>query len=69
MYYIGTKQDCIYYNHIVSVAEGYQDSTIQWAEIISHPNGKEFAITKHENYTSNLTLVEVLSSDWFNNDI
>ena len=69
MYYIGNKKDCIYYNHTVSVDEGYQGSTLQWADIITHENGKEFAIIKHEKYIANMTLVDELSSDWFNNDI
>lgn len=68
MYYVSTnKQDLDSYNEHVSVGENYNGTTTQWATIIEHPNGTDYAIIKHDNYDAVLTLVESLSDDWFPN--
>jgi hypothetical protein len=66
MYY--TSKDKIYliaYNELVNSKEGYRGATMQWASIIEHPNGLNFAILKHPKYTAKLTLIEALGADWF----
>ena len=66
MYYTSqNKSELVAYNEIVNSGEGYNETTTQWADIVEHPNGIDFAILKHENYSESLTLVSSLSSDWF----
>jgi hypothetical protein len=67
MYYIGTKTDCLAYNDQVTLGEKYKSSTVRWENVSHHKNGIEFAIFKHENYESNMILVESLPNNW-NND-
>ena len=68
MYYIGTKLKCNEYDKKVTHGENYSGGTTHWADAIEKPDGSEYAIMKHEKYIANMTLVEVLSSDWFNNE-
>ena len=66
MYYISqNRQELVSYNEAVNSGEGYNGTTTTWANVIEHPNGTDFAILKHENYDSELTLVESLGDDWF----
>ena len=66
MYYIGTQAECTAYNEHVKVSEGYDGVyTTQWATIVEHPNGKDFAILKHDSYTAELTEEETLGAEWF----
>ena len=67
MYYTGTKEECEDYNTKVTLGENYQDSTNNWANVTSNQNGQGFAILKHENYESDMTLINELQSDWYNN--
>ena len=69
MYYIGTKLKCKKYDKKVTLGENYSGGTRHWADAIEKPDGSEYAIMKHEKYIANMTLVDELSSDWFNNDI
>lgn len=65
-----TKADLEAYNTSVTTGEGYSGTTTQWASIVEHPNGKYFAILKHDSYTSELTEEEALGAEWFpQNDI
>jgi len=66
MYYTGTKEECEDYNTKVTLGENYQDSTNNWANVTSNQNGQGFAILKHENYESDMTLINELTSDWYN---
>lgn len=66
MYYIGTKNQCDYYNDKVGNGENYNGTTQRWATPIQHPTDGRWAIVKHKDYThSTMELVESLSSDWF----
>tara|TARA_R110000744_G_scaffold136024_1_gene245745 strand:- start:575 stop:799 length:225 start_codon:yes stop_codon:yes gene_type:complete len=65
MYYIGTKLKCKNYDKKVTLGESYSGGTTHWADTIEKPDGSEYAIMKHEKYIANMTLVDVLSSDWF----
>jgi hypothetical protein len=66
MYYTSqNREELVAYNQVVNTAEGYSGITTQWAEIIEHPNGLDFAILKHPDYDAEITLVESLGSDWF----
>ena len=66
MYYTSiNRSELVAYNEAVNSGEGYSGTTTTWAKIIEHPNGIDFAILKHENYSESLTLVSSLSSDWF----
>ena len=67
MYYTGTKQECEGYNIIVTEGENYQLSTNSWANVTSNQNGQDFAILKHENYESDMTLIDKISDSWYNN--
>jgi len=67
MYYISqNKLELEAYNSLVSELKGYnEENGFQWAPIIAHKNGKDYAIKKHVNCeVENLTEVESLSSDW-----
>ena len=71
MYYISdNKADLIAYNNLVKVGEHYDGTTTtDWANVIEHPNGLQFAILKHDKYQTDLNTVDALSSDWFPVDI
>jgi hypothetical protein len=71
MYYTSTnKADLEAYNKKVVWGEGYDGVyTTDWAQVIEHPNGVDFAMLKHPNYDAELTLLETLSEDWFSSDI
>jgi len=61
-----TKADLETYNTLVVEGEGYDGVyTTDWASIIEHPNGVDYAILKHPNYNTELTIVESLGSYWF----
>lgn len=65
MYYISTnKNDCEAYNDRVTQGEGYNGTTQQWVNVITHKNGDQFAILAHEDYTSEMELVDELPEDW-----
>jgi len=70
-YYIGTnKSELEAYNTLVVEGEGYDGVyTTNWASIIEHPNGVDFAIVKHPNYEAELTIEESLGSDWYPEEI
>jgi hypothetical protein len=66
MYYTSqNRKELVSYNEVVNSGEGYNGTTTHWSNVIEHPNGTDFAIMKHENYDSELTLVESLGDDWF----
>jgi hypothetical protein len=66
MYYTSTtKADLEAYNTSVNSGEGYSGTTTQWATIVEHPNGLDFAILKHPNYDAPLTIEETLGAEWF----
>jgi hypothetical protein len=68
MYYRGTKIECEDYNTKVTRGENYQGSTDSWANVISNQNGQGFAIIKHENYESEMTLIDKIPESWYNNN-
>ena len=71
MYYISNnKSDLEAYNNLVKVAERYDGTTTtDWANIIEHSEGTQFAILKHDNYQTDLNTVETLDSSWFDDEI
>ena len=71
MYYISkNKTELEWYNRKVVIGEKYDGvHTTDWSSVIEHPNGVDFAMLKHDNYTVELTLLEALSEDWFPSDI
>lgn len=71
MYYISdNKADLEAYDNLVVVGEGYDGTTTtDWANVIEHPNGLQFAILKHEKYQTDLQELVALSEDWFPVDL
>jgi hypothetical protein len=67
MYYKGTKEQCEDYNTKVTLGENYQGSTNSWANVTKNQNGEGFAILKHENYESEMTLIDKIPDSWYNN--
>ena len=67
MYYKGTKEQCEDYNAKVALGEGYQGLTNSWANVTSNQHGEGFAILKHENYESDMTLIDKIPDSWYNN--
>ena len=67
MYYKGTKEQCEDYNTKVTLGENYQGSTNRYADIQKNQNGQGFAILKHENYQSDMTLIDKIPDSWYNN--
>jgi hypothetical protein len=67
MYYTSqNKSELEAYNTLVVEGEGYDGIyTTDWASIIEHPNGADYAILKHPKYDAELTIEESLSDDWF----
>jgi hypothetical protein len=65
MYYIGTKMDCLAYNDQVTLGEKYKSYTVRWENVVRNENGPGFAILKHDNYESDMTLVDSLPDTWF----
>jgi len=62
-----TKADLEAYNTLVTTGEGYNGTTTNWATIVEHPNGLDFAILKHPNYDATLTIQESLGAEWYPN--
>jgi len=62
-----TKADLEAYNTLVKNGEGYNGTTTNWATIVEHPNGLDFAILKHPNYDATLTIEESLGAEWYPN--
>ena len=60
-----TKADLEAYNTLVTTGEGYNGTTTNWATIVDHPNGLDFAIPKHPNYDATLTIEESLGAEWY----
>ena len=71
MHYTSTnKADLEAYNKKVVWGENYDGVyTTDWAQVIEHPNGVDYAMLKHPNYDTELTLLETLSEDWFPSNI
>jgi hypothetical protein len=67
MYYTGTKTKCEDYNNQVTLGEKYKSSTVRWMNPIKNYEGKNFAILKHDNYESDMTLIDKIPDGWFNN--
>ncbi len=65
MYYIGTKTKCLSYDSLVTKGRNYNGVTTNWSKTIKRYNKNEFAILKHNDYESDMTLVNELPSDWF----
>jgi hypothetical protein len=61
------KEDLIQYNQRVAEGEQYDGTfTTDWANIIEHQNGNQFAIFKHEKYDDpNLKTLNDLDESWF----
>ena len=67
MYYNSQdKNELEAYNTLVVEGEGYDGVyTTDWAKVIEHPNGTDYAILKHPSYEAELTLEETLGTEWF----
>ena len=67
MYYTSTsKSELEAYNTLVVNGEGYDGVyTTDWASIIEHPNGSDYAILAHTSYETELTQEETLGAEWF----
>jgi len=65
-YYTSTnKSELQAYNTLVVEGEGYDGIyTTDWASIIEHPNGTDYAILKHDSYETELTQEETLGAEW-----
>jgi len=63
-----TRSELEAYNTLVVNGEGYDGVyTTDWATIVEHPNGLDFAILKHPNYNATLTIEESLGAEWYPN--
>ena len=60
MYYIGTQEQCEAYNAEVTEAEGYNGTTLKWAEVREHPTDPVWVVKAHPSYESELEMVEEL---------
>ena len=60
-----TRSELEAYNTLVTTGEGYNGTTTNWATIVEHPNGLDFAILKHPNYDATLTIEESLGAEWY----
>jgi len=69
MYYKGTKEECEDYNAKVTLGENYQGSTNSWANVTSNQNEQGFAILKHKNYQSDMTLIDKIPDSWYNEEL
>lgn len=59
-YYIGTKDQCDYYNKKVSIGENYNGTTQVW-DIPSEVKEGVYTIVKHDKYShSKMELIETL---------
>ena len=58
-YYIGSEKKCEQYRAKVTDGESYIE---RWARLIKHPG--LYAILKHEDYESDMKLVENLSKNF-----
>ena len=70
MYYTSTnKEELELYNMIVSRDENYDGvSTTQWANVIEHKDGNQFAILANPKYLSEtLNTIDTLDG-WFEED-
>ena len=66
MYYTSQdRNELEAYNTLVTTGEGYNGTTTDWATIIEHPNGSDYAILKHDSYTAELTEEETLGTEWY----
>ena len=68
MYYISkNKADLETYNQKVVDGERYDGTTTKdWANIIEHVDGNQFAIFKHDKYhDENLQTLNDLDESWF----
>ena len=66
MYYTSQdRNELEAYNTLVTTGEGYNGTTTDWATIIEHPNGSDYAILKHDSYTAELTEEETLGAEWY----
>lgn len=63
-WYKGIQEKCQEYDKYVTANEGYVQGD-NWANTIKHTIKDEWAILKHDNYTSEMILESELSSDWF----
>ena len=71
MYYISNdRAELETYNDLVSQSENYDGiSTTQWANVIEHKDGNQFAILANPKYPSEtLTTVDVLDG-WFEEEL
>lgn len=65
MYYTSNDiQELEAYNTLVTQGEGYSGTTQQWASIVTHKDGNQFAILKNNNYPSEMQEIETLDG-WF----
>lgn len=71
MYYLGTYDQCKYYNNKVIKGQNFGPITKNWAPIIKGAGLPiVYAIKKHPNYThSNMLLVETLPVEFINQSI
>ena len=71
MYYTSTnKEELELYNDLVSQSENYDGiSTTQWANVIEHKDGNQFAILANPKYQSDtLQTVDALDG-WFEEEL
>lgn len=65
MYYIGTKQECIDYDTLVTQNENYAYEIDNWASPKKHPTEEKWAIIAHLRYTSSMVSESTLDQSWF----
>lgn len=65
MYYTGTIEQLEAYLAEVNAGENYQGTTTKWADILTKHDGSVNAVLAHPHYSSELSTLEELPSDWF----
>jgi hypothetical protein len=65
MYYTGTKLECEAYNDKVVKGEKYTGTTLRWADVTKRDLKEEYAILANAKYSSTLSSIESLPSDWY----
>jgi len=70
MYYTGTENECNDYLQTVNEGENYSGTTSTWGSVMKHPTKDQWVIIAHPHYESELSTLEKLPDDWYdNNDI
>lgn len=60
MYYTGTQEQCEAYNSEVTKAEGYNGTTVKWADVVKHSTEEIWFVLLNPKYQAQLKVVNAL---------